>query len=195
MSETHPEQVTYAGGKAASSVGPAMHLIPTVAMEVLARRMMLGIERKGDKAWNAISANQEVLFNREFAIERCSHVIHHAMKLRDQLAHGPADNEADSMEDNAGAISWGGAFLSCVVDKITKIQPKPRLGESIIVDGTYICGNAKICGPMLSDERGRFFCISEQRIAWKPDGTPVKIDQGVTDEELAGYRIKPGYQE
>lgn len=114
----HPEQVEYAGGKAASSKGPALHYIPTVALEKTAARFALGVARKGDKSWNAISGNQEILTNREFLIERCSHIIHHALKLRDKLHAGDiAELEAD---DDASAVVWGGMFLQCAVDALVK---------------------------------------------------------------------------
>ncbi len=109
------EQVEMAGGIAASSKGPPLHLIPTVAMEKLAERFAKGIERKGDKSWNALSDNQECLLDREFAIERLSHVIHHALVLRDKLK--AADAQAIAEDDDAGAIAWGGMFLLCAVDK------------------------------------------------------------------------------
>jgi hypothetical protein len=113
----HPPQTLMAGGKAASTKGPSFHLIPTVALVKLAERFELGEERKGDKAWNATSKNQECLMDKEWAIERCSHIIHHAMKLRDQLAGLEAD---ESPTDNASAIAWGGVFLICATDAIAK---------------------------------------------------------------------------
>lgn len=112
-----PEQVPFAGGLAASSKIPPLHLIPTVALESLANRFELGIKRKGDKSWNALSSNQSILTDREFAIERTAHVIQHAMKLRDKLLSGeglPGD------DDDAGAIMWAGAFFACVGAALTK---------------------------------------------------------------------------
>lgn len=108
-----PKQIPYAGGLALSSLVPPLHLIPTVALESLANRFQLGIERKGNKSWNAISQNQEILTDREFAIERISHIIHHATKLRDKLIRG---DEIPGEDDDAGAILWGGAFLACVAE-------------------------------------------------------------------------------
>ncbi len=102
----HPEQVAMASGAAASSVGPSFHLIPTVALERLAERFALGVERKGDKSWNALSDNQQCLTDKKFLIERLSHIIHHALKLRDKL--NADDSEAIQQDDDAGAIAWGG---------------------------------------------------------------------------------------
>lgn len=115
---TESEQVLHAGGKAASTPIPPLHLIPTVALEALANRFQLGIERKGDKSWNALSPNQEILADVQFAIDRCGHVIHHALKLRDKLLRG--DTEAMLADSDGSAIAWGGVFLTCVVDAMTK---------------------------------------------------------------------------
>lgn len=118
IGKSHPEQILMAGGKAASTKVPALHLIPTDALVNLAFRFELGIERKGDKAWNALSKNQEILLDREFLIERISHIIHHALKLRDKLLK----NDIAGMEedDDAGAVTWGGVFLLSAVEAIKK---------------------------------------------------------------------------
>lgn len=128
ISEDHPPQVDYAGGLAASTKIPHFHLIPTVALEALAERFEKGIERKGDKAWNAISSNQQILTNREFAIERISHIIHHCMKLRDKLT---ADDNpfADGDDDDAGAIVWGGAFLCSVRQAMKEKNEQQQSGS------------------------------------------------------------------
>ena len=118
VKQTQPEQVPMAGGKAASSKGPAFHLIPTVALIEIANRFEKGVERKKDKAWNATSNNQECLLDKDFAIERLSHVIHHAMKLRDQLVSGVKPGD-ESMVDNASAVAWGGVFAICATSAMT----------------------------------------------------------------------------
>lgn len=118
LSSKHPEQIPMAEGKAASTKGPAFHLIPTDALAQLADRFELGVARKGDRAWNALSKNQEILTNREFVIERISHIIHHAMKLRDKIN---GDDFAGMEEDSdAGAIAWGGIFLLSAVSALLK---------------------------------------------------------------------------
>lgn len=117
----HPVQIPMAGGKAASSAGPPFHLIPTSALTHLANRFQKGIERKGDKAWNALSNNQECLTDRAFVIERMSHVIHHALKLRDQLQFGVQAGD-ESMTENAAAMAWGGVFAICAAEVIEKSQ-------------------------------------------------------------------------
>ena len=115
----HPVQIPMAGGKVASSVGPPFHLIPTSALTHLANRFQKGIERKGDKAWNALSNNQECLTDKAFVIERMSHVIHHALKLRDQLQNGVQAGD-ESMTENAAAMAWGGIFAICAAEAIEK---------------------------------------------------------------------------
>ena len=77
-----------------------------MALEKTAARFALGITRKGKKSWNALSENQEILTNKEFLIERCSHIIHHALKLRDKLHKGDIVGLAE--DDDASAVVWGG---------------------------------------------------------------------------------------
>jgi len=115
LRQEHPPQTLMAGGKVASTKGPSFHLIPTIALVRLAERFELGEERKGDKAWNATSKNQECLLDKAWLIERCSHIIHHTLKLRDQLAGLEAD---ESPVDNASAIAWGGVFLICATEAL-----------------------------------------------------------------------------
>lgn len=107
-------QITMAGGKVLSTKAPAVHLIPTIVLEKLAERFELGVEKKGDKAWNALSSNQEVTQDMGFILDRINHVIYHAMKLKDKIAKRDI---AGIQEDNdASAIGWGAAFLICVVE-------------------------------------------------------------------------------
>jgi hypothetical protein len=115
----HPVQIAMAGGKAASSVGPPFHLIPTSALTHLANRFQKGIERKGDKAWNALSKNQECLTDKDFVIERMSHIIHHALKLRDQIRFGVQPGD-ESLTENAAAMAWGGIFAICAAEQFEK---------------------------------------------------------------------------
>lgn len=117
----HPEQVEMAGGAAASSKVSPLHLIPTVALEKTAARFALGIERKGKKSWNALSDNQHVLTNREFLLERCSHIMLHTARLRDKIHAG--DVEGLVADDDASAVVWGGMFLQCAVDAMLKEAP------------------------------------------------------------------------
>jgi len=107
--EQNAPEVAMAGGAVSSSELPSLHLIPTEALVRLAQRFDLGVVRKKEKAWNAISLNQQVLADREFILHRIGHVIIHAMKLRDKLL-GAAVDDGD---DDAGAIAWAGAFLCC----------------------------------------------------------------------------------
>ncbi len=104
-----PIEIPYADGKVSSSPCPAFILIPTEAMIRLAARFKLGEERKGDKAWNALSNNQDALENKDWILERINHVIHHCLKLRDKIKRD-APIEGD---DDAAAIAWSGMFLCC----------------------------------------------------------------------------------
>lgn len=122
---THPPQVSMAGGLAASTKGPAIHLIPTAVLERLAERFELGVERKGSKAWNAVSANQDCLKDEDFVIERISHIIHHAMKLRDKIHSGYF--KGIEQDNDAAAVAWGGAFLICAVEALKEKHDEQRI--------------------------------------------------------------------
>ena len=103
-----PTEVNFAGGKVSSSEND-MYLIPLRALGRIARRFRLGIERKGDRAWNAVSPNQEVLTNREFLLERIGHVLSHARNLQGKLLRG---EPLDAGDDDPAALGWS-AFLFC----------------------------------------------------------------------------------
>src|SRR6185369_7026812 len=106
------EEVDFAGGKVSSSNKPPLHLIPTIALTRTAEIFKLGKLIKKEKAWNATSHNQDCLHDRDFILERISHVINHAMKLRDKVLKG----EMDVGEDDAASITFGGMFLICATD-------------------------------------------------------------------------------
>lgn len=130
-----PAQKLMAGGKTASTPTHDFHLIPTIALERLAERFSLGEKRKGNKAWNALSQNQDALKDIDWVVERLSHIITHSLKLRDKLAalktatstpESPQQlsmlNEAITTikaDDDAAAIAWGGCFLICATEALT----------------------------------------------------------------------------
>lgn len=202
MSAQHPEQVPMAGGKAASSKGPALHLIPTVALEKIADRFELGIARKGDKAWNAISSNQECMEDKTFLIERCSHIIHHALKLRDQLNRGVLPGE-ESLTDNATAIGWGAIFMTCAAERMKakegvavsgflesqpeKIPPRMELEAG----KNYVCVNGVLTGMLirLHINSGGTHAGTIPDVVWESDGTPVSVNRDLTLQTLRGYTI------
>jgi hypothetical protein len=115
-------QVHFAGGKASSSkAGAPYHLVPTISSERIAQRFQLGIERRPDgTAWNACSANQEVLADKAFILDRITHVIEHALKLRDKVVSG----NCWEGDDDAAAIGWASHFLCCATDAMSKIGQK-----------------------------------------------------------------------
>lgn len=128
--ENHPEQIPLAGGAALSSKIPRLELIPTIALEECAERFELGIKRKKEKSWNALSDNQQVLRDKEFILNRIGHVIYHAMKLRDVIANGDMDELAEG-DNHASAIMWGGCFLISAKNALISWQDEPTLAERI----------------------------------------------------------------
>lgn len=186
----HPEQVPMAGGKAASSKGPALHLIPTAALTGLADRFELGVIRKGDKSWNATSNNQAVLTDKGFLIERCAHIIHHAMKLRDQLVRGELPGE-ETIKDNAGAVAWGGAFMLCAAEALKEDHehkhPEVQMLCRLEKDKQYVCLNGMLTGELITI--GFNFHGKIPDVQWDYKGNPFKINNSLTAEQLAGYTI------
>ena len=100
---------------ASSSKIPRYDLIPPEALRKLADRFELGVERHGERAWNARS-NQAPLLDKEFVIARASHAIGHAYKLIQKIHTGDFTDE----DDDAAAIAWAGVCLSEAVDAIKK---------------------------------------------------------------------------
>jgi len=95
------------GGIVSSSKISNFALIPRQALLRLIKTFELDIERKGDKAWNALSSNQNCLGDKKFIIERISHVINHAYQLLEKVQL----NQDLLQEDDAAALAWSGIFL------------------------------------------------------------------------------------
>lgn len=115
QADNHPAQIEIVPG-ALSTPGIDYELIPPIVWERLAKRFMLGQERKGDKAWNAGSPNQNILTSKKFILNRLGHTISHCLKLMDKIRH---DRSLDD-DDDAAAITWGGAFAICATDALIK---------------------------------------------------------------------------
>jgi hypothetical protein len=102
------QEIDFAGGKALSSKIPGFKYFPYRALVRIAKRFELGIERKGEKAWNALAKSRdEVAADKEFAIERAAHAAHHAMRLKAILA-GEIEDDGD---DHAAALGWSAMYL------------------------------------------------------------------------------------
>lgn len=114
-----PGVVSFSSGVQSTDV-PPFHLIPTVALVEIANRFKLGVERKGDKAWNAISSNQECLADDKFIIDRVGHAMLHLMRLRDALISGVVDE----IVDDAAAVAWSGVFFICAASMVTRVGRK-----------------------------------------------------------------------
>ena len=123
-----PEEVSY--GSASSSKMPPFKLLPYAALLRIIRRFELGIERKGDKAWNALSKNQDCLTNLDFVIERCGHAAHHAMKLKAILAGEIPDDGDDHRFDAVDAAVSGSVRpfdLAVAADRAAAGRPRTEL--------------------------------------------------------------------
>lgn len=118
MSESKQE-IDFAGAKVSSSKIPDFKYIPYQSLVRTAARFELGIERKQEKAWNALSNNQEVLTDLPFVIERASHAAHHAMRLIAILTGAIPDDG----EDHAAAVAWSGHFLCEATRALAEAKP------------------------------------------------------------------------
>lgn len=88
---------------------PRYELIPFSALQALALIFEKGLEKKGDRAWNALTLHkQEALAKDGFVIERLSHVIKHCYEAIGKIVAG----KVLEGEEDAGAIMFGGAVLA-----------------------------------------------------------------------------------
>ncbi len=91
-----------------STAIPRFELIPRVGLESLAARFELGVERKGEGAWNALREDlRDVLKDGSFVIERLSHCISHSLDAIQKVNRGEVIGE-----DDAGAIMFAGCVLA-----------------------------------------------------------------------------------
>jgi len=90
---------------ASTSTCPDLSQIPYSALEMLAERFKLGEAKHGRHNW------RRGLGKTSYALERVNHIIRHAYHLAAQLEFG-IDLSEDTIEENIGAILWGGAFLA-----------------------------------------------------------------------------------
>lgn len=86
---------------------PRYDLIPRAALKRVADRFELGLLKHKERSWNARSANQECLEDKEFMIARGAHAIDYAFKLIAKL-EGLAPEDGD---DDATAIARAGLCL------------------------------------------------------------------------------------
>lgn len=199
-------------GKVLSTKGPALHLIPMEALVGLADRFEKGVERKGEGAWNALSANQECLVDTEFLLDRISHLITHALKFRDQLVRGVKPDE-ESMYDNAGAVAFGGALLLCAAKEVAfeaKVEPQPIPSEGWVRAGcpikkdwslqsglSYATVSGYQTGPLIAftsrvEQKRSFFEKNQSAVNWLWDGTPIRINMSLSDAQVEKFRIPYG---
>lgn len=113
-------EIPMAGGIVSSSECPRLELIPTEAQVRRAARYELGIVRKRDKAWNALSGNQACLTDKDFVLQRIGHGIKHLMLLRDKIV---ADKPMDG-DDDAAALGWTADFLCCATRALAEAKPQ-----------------------------------------------------------------------
>ncbi len=122
---------------AASSKCPRFDYIPRQALIRVAQRFELGVKNLGDRAWNATSANQAPLTDREFVIARATHAIDHATKLIDKLIKG---EHLIDIDDDAAAIAWAGLFLCEATYAITEESKRKAdmAGKSTASSGVWV---------------------------------------------------------
>lgn len=104
MTRKHSKEAKVRTSKsgATSSALVGYDQLPYHAMLRLASRYSLGEFKHGRHNW------RKGLKDRQYALNRLGHVIHHALKAI-AILEGFLPDDGD---DNAGAIMWGGAFLA-----------------------------------------------------------------------------------
>lgn len=112
--QTREEKQLFKSGTT-STKKPRFDLIPHAGLIHAANRFELGLSKHGDKAWNALSPNQDALYDIEWLIARASHGIDHCYNMIRRLS--TANFEGD---DDAGAIAWCGLVLSAAWDRLKK---------------------------------------------------------------------------
>lgn len=125
--EDHCFDVDLGGGRqifkggATSTKIPGFKYIPRIALERLARRFELGLERHKEHSWNPLNPDSEkMLDDKEWLIERLSHVIHHCYKEIEHLVSNDSQ-DIEGRDDNAAAIMWGGACLIAADERRKKV--------------------------------------------------------------------------
>ncbi len=104
---------------ASASIAPKFHLVPLKALVRLCNRFEFGAHKHGAYNWmNGLPGTLTIPPTPDprvaYALERANHVVYHALRLQAKL-QGLLPPDQD---DDAGAIMWGGAFLSEVVDAL-----------------------------------------------------------------------------
>ncbi len=107
------ELEVHCGGKASSSKCPRLSLFPREALLRGVERFEKGIENHGDRAWNAQSANQEILTDLDFLGVRIDHAMNHLMILSEKVTAAKRTGKFEMGDDDAAAILFFGAFACC----------------------------------------------------------------------------------
>lgn len=133
---TIKKEIDQAGGLVSSSEIDDFAYITTHSLQRLAYRCKIGVQRKGDKAWNATTSNHDCLTNIDFAINRISHVIGHALALRDKLVKAKHTGEfhLDKDHDDAAAIMWSGMLFCEVTNAIEHKEHKEHKIKIPLID-------------------------------------------------------------
>lgn len=108
-------------GGLGSTRKPRYRYIPHCALDDLARRFEVGQERHGKNAMSALTGHEKI--TKEWVIARLEHVINHCMLAIEEVHRSVVvDPSTEGVEDNAGAIMFGGAILSLWNKKCRELE-------------------------------------------------------------------------
>ena len=112
------DKVIFKSGAASTKI-PRLDLVPREALNRLADRFELGLEKYGERS-RVPSPSQACLEDKEWLIARLAHSIDHALKMIGKL-RGQLPEDGD-----AAAIAWGGVCLCEARAKRTNPKPETK---------------------------------------------------------------------
>lgn len=99
------EKHVFTSGATSSGRKPRYDLIPTWALERIARRFELGAEKYGVDNW------QQGLRDREFIFDRINHAIEHLLLIRDRMRGPNVPPPLALIDDDAAGVVLNAIFV------------------------------------------------------------------------------------
>lgn len=114
--QTADDRHTFSSGAKSSGTKPRYDLIPTWALQRIARRFELGAAKYGVDNW------KKGLGDREFILDRINHAIDHLLIIRDRIRSGGI--QIPTGDDDAAAVVLNAIFVMGY--EMEQVLPTPR---------------------------------------------------------------------